>query len=220
MWCPCIEPIVNWVSGWFRVGHVMKKIGPMLLGLAWFFFMEFSCRTFIAQNDTDCHNHSIAFYSTEYPPMAFFLNITGRPIFLSCEYPLYMIASGVKVCGEWPSWIQVSKCKGSWVVLLLGCSLHTFWPLVISAQPRVRMRCLIFKSYWSVSCPLCFFRALRTYFIICYCRFDLWIHQTGSNFFLFFFLISCINPFFFFFYLFCIIISVLCFVPSASYSSM
>jgi len=35
-------------------------------------------------------------YSDGYPPMAFFLNMTGRPIALSCEYALYQRASGIK----------------------------------------------------------------------------------------------------------------------------
>jgi len=35
-------------------------------------------------------------YSDGYPPMAFFLNMTGRPIALSCEYALYQQGSGVK----------------------------------------------------------------------------------------------------------------------------
>jgi len=34
-------------------------------------------------------------YSTGYPPMAFYLNMTGRPIALSCEYALYQRGSGV-----------------------------------------------------------------------------------------------------------------------------
>jgi len=32
-----------------------------------------------------------------YPPMALFLNKTGRPIVLSCEYALYQRGSGIKV---------------------------------------------------------------------------------------------------------------------------
>jgi hypothetical protein len=35
-------------------------------------------------------------YTEEYPPMAFYLNITGRPIALSCEYPLYQRGAGIK----------------------------------------------------------------------------------------------------------------------------
>ena len=39
----------------------------------------------------------LSLYPTGLPPMAFWLNQTGRPIVLSCEYPLYQRGAGIKV---------------------------------------------------------------------------------------------------------------------------
>jgi hypothetical protein len=41
-------------------------------------------------------NFNPVHYGDGYPPMAFFLNMTGRPIALSCEYALYQRGSGIK----------------------------------------------------------------------------------------------------------------------------
>ena len=48
-----------------------------------------------------CHRHQQIICTCMrvlgYPPMALFLNMTGRPIALSCEYALYQRGSQIKV---------------------------------------------------------------------------------------------------------------------------
>ena len=46
-----------------------------------------------------CLSTCLSLYPTGLPPMAFWLNKTGRLIVLSCEYPLYQRGAGIKVGG-------------------------------------------------------------------------------------------------------------------------
>lgn len=64
------------------------------------YYMQLDAQTFadwhVDYLKFDGCNLDPATYSDEYPPMAFFLNMTGRPIALSCEYALYQRGSGIK----------------------------------------------------------------------------------------------------------------------------
>ena len=56
-----------------------------------------------------------------YPPMSFYLNQTGRSIFLACEYPVYQLKVKQKVSSK----TLISKVDSN-VILLLQYLLRLF----------------------------------------------------------------------------------------------
>lgn len=94
------------------------------LGIYFHHTCSHTCMHVCIHTPTHTHAHTIMVksYNPGYPPLAFFLNKTGRPVFLSTEYPLYQKAHGIKVSDL--------KSRVRWYITQ-GAG-HVLWLLIVA----------------------------------------------------------------------------------------